>query len=132
MPIEYEIDKERRLVTARAKGTVAHDDFIAYQLGVWSRDDVAGFDELVDMTQAEAIVVASMDAIPRLANLSARMDAPSSSRLAIVASDDNAFGLGRMYETYRTLDSRSTKEVGVFRTMPEALAFLRRDGTEKA
>jgi hypothetical protein len=30
-----------------------------------------------------------------------------------------------MYETYRGLDPRSTKEVRVFRSAPEALAYLR-------
>jgi hypothetical protein len=48
----------------------------------------------------------------------------SSSRFAIVAPTGEAFGLGRMYETYRSLDERSTKQVGVFRTLEEALAFL--------
>jgi hypothetical protein len=45
-------------------------------------------------------------------------------RFAIVAPTDVAFGLGRMFQTYRELDRRSNKEVGVFRTMEEALAFL--------
>jgi hypothetical protein len=54
-------------------------------------------------------------------------DKNTKSRFAIVAPADVAFGLGRMYQAYRTLDRRSTKEVGVFRTMREALAFLRRE-----
>ena len=29
-----------------------------------------------------------------------------------------------MYQTYRSLDEHSTKEVGVFRTWKEALAFI--------
>jgi hypothetical protein len=29
-----------------------------------------------------------------------------------------------MYQTFRSLDARSTKEVGVFRSLDEALAFL--------
>jgi hypothetical protein len=53
------------------------------------------------------------------------MDQPrTSTKFAIVAPDDLAFGLGRMYGAYRRLDERSTKEVGVFRTVAEALAFL--------
>jgi hypothetical protein len=41
-----------------------------------------------------------------------------------VAKEDIAFGIGRMYETYRNLDPRTTKPMRVFRTLPEAMAFL--------
>jgi hypothetical protein len=37
---------------------------------------------------------------------------------------DFEFGLGRMYGARREMDSRSTKRVVVFRTRPEALAWL--------
>jgi hypothetical protein len=77
------------------------------------------------MTDVTEIAVPSTDRDRDLATLSASMDHKKSvSRFAIVAPSNVAFGLGRMYQTYRTLDSRSTKEIGVFRTMPEALAFL--------
>jgi len=50
-----------------------------------------------------------------------------------VAPADLVFGLGRMYETYRGLNERSTKEVAVFRTRPEALDWLAEArGTPKA
>ena len=125
MPIDFDIDHERRLVTARGRGTVTHEDVYAYQLRVWGKADVAGYDELVDMSGVEEISIPSMDSIPRLADLAARMDPPDmSSKLAIVAKDDFAFALGRMYETYRGLDPRSTKEARVFRSLPEALAYL--------
>jgi hypothetical protein len=60
-----------------------------------------------------------------LASLSAEMDAPrASAKLAIIAPQDFAYGLGRMYEAYRSFQPSSTKEVMVFRTAPEAIAFL--------
>jgi len=125
LPIEFDIDHERRLVTARGRGTVTHEDVYAYQVRVWGKADVVGYDELVDMSGVEEISIPSMDSIPRLADLAARMDPPDmSSKLAIVAKDDFAFALGRMYETYRGLDPRSTKEARVFRSLPEALAYL--------
>ncbi|HKA36523.1 MAG TPA: hypothetical protein VKH43_06850 [Thermoanaerobaculia bacterium] len=125
MPIDFEIDHKHRLVTARGLGTLTHEDVLGYQMGVWGRTDVAGYDELVDMSGVEEIALISMDAVPRLASLSARMDPPDGkSRLAIVAPSDFAFALGRRYETFRGLDPRSTKEVRVFRSLAEALAFL--------
>ena len=127
MPLAYRIDHDARIVLAVGSGIVTHADVFAYQTEVWSRPEVAGYDELVDMSLVTD-VVASGDGARDLAALSATMDdKDTTSRFAIVAQTDIAFGLGRMYQTYRALDRRSTKEVGVFRTMREALAFLRRD-----
>jgi hypothetical protein len=125
VPIDFEIDHERRLVTARGRGTVSYDEVYSYQLQVWGKANVAGYDELVDMSGVEEIAIPSMDSIPKLATLSAQMDTPDvTSKLAIVVKDDFAFALGRMYETYRGLDPRSTKQARVFRSLPEALAYL--------
>ena len=126
MPIDFEIDHERRLVTARGRGTLTHEDILGYQMGVWGRTDVAGYDELVDMSAIDDVALPSLEAVPRLASLSAHMDPapPSKSKLAIVAPSDYLFALGRRYETFRGLDPRSTKEARVFRTLAEALAFL--------
>ena len=129
MPIEYIIDHSKRLVTATGRGRLTSDDIFNYQQEVWSRPDVGGYDELMDMTAVERIDLRSVDRIKRLAELSASMDPTAvQSRFAIVAPADYAFGLGRMYESYRRLEGRGTKRVGVFRSMAEAQAFLESDG----
>jgi hypothetical protein len=129
MPITYTIDHRRRLVLAYAKGVLVDGDFFGYQREVWSRADVAGYNELVDMSAVERIVDPTPERVKVLAQLSASMDAPgTSSKFAIVASLDVAFGLGRMYEVYRELNMGSTKEVAVFRTREEAFAFLDLEG----
>jgi hypothetical protein len=100
-------------------------DVFGYQRNVWSLPKVAGYDELIDMTQVEDIALPSTQRVRELARLSAEMDARSTtSRFAIVAPSEFAFGLGRLYEIFRSLDDRSTKQVGVFRSLDEALAFL--------
>jgi hypothetical protein len=129
MPIEYEIDHTRRVVIARGRGVLGEGDFFGYQKEVWSRDDVQGYDELVDMRAVEDVAVPTADRMRALASLSAGMDAPrTSARLAIIAPQDFAYGLGRMYEAYRSFQPSSTKEVMVFRTAAEAIAFLGLDG----
>jgi len=96
-----------------------------YQRDVWSLPGVAGYDELVDMTQVENIALPSTEQVRTLASLSADMDVPSKkSRFAIVAPTEFAFGLGRLYEILRSLNDRHTKEVRVFRSLDEAKAFL--------
>jgi len=128
MPIEYQIDHTRRLVTAQGRGVFSDQDVFEYQQAVWSRPEVAGYDELIDMRAVERIVQPSANRVRQLAALSASMDAGRPSRFAIVASQDLAFGLGRMYQTFRGLEESSTKEVGVFRTRGDAMAFLGIEG----
>jgi hypothetical protein len=125
MPIEHTVDHERRRVVARGRGILTDRDVFDYQRGVWSRPEVAGYDELVDMSGIEGIDLPSIERVRELAQLSAAMDegAPPS-RLAIVAPKDYAFALGRLYEAYRGLDQRSRKHVIVFRTVKDALAWL--------
>jgi hypothetical protein len=133
MPLDYVIDHERRVVTAKGHGTLTDEDFFAYQEDVWSRPEVNGYNELVDLSQVEHIALRSIDRLRELAKLSAGMDPRSSaSRFAIVAPTGEAFGLARMYETYRSMEDSSTKQVGVFRTLEEALAFLDAGGSSPA
>ncbi|HEX7077218.1 MAG TPA: hypothetical protein VF363_02220 [Candidatus Eisenbacteria bacterium] len=127
MPIEYHIDHSRRLVVARGRGTVTSPDIFGYQREVWSRADVVGYDELVDMSDVAEIVAGNPvgDNLRALAAESASTDPEGiPTKFAIVAGEELAFGLGRMYQAYRALDPRSTKRIEVFRTLPEALAFL--------
>lgn len=125
MQIEYWIDHERSLVWARGHGVLTDHDIFQYQREVWSRPEVAGYSELMDMSAVEHIAVESTARVWQLAHLSAGMDDPiRRARFAIFAPTDLAFGMGRMYESYRGLQPSATKEVGVFRLREEALAFL--------
>lgn len=106
-------------------GALLHDDFVNYQRDVWSRQDVRGYDELVDTTDVTAFPATSSRGVVEIAEMSAAMDPPdSTSKLAIIAPGDVAFGLGRMLQTYCSMKQKSTKEVGVVRSRDAALTFL--------
>ena len=125
MPITWTIDRERRLVQAAGHGELTDEDVFGYQREVWSRPEVQGFDEIMDMTAVHHIAMPSHERVRDLAELSASMDGPQgSSRFAIVAPNDLAYGLGLMFKIHRRADERSTKKVGVFRRMEEALDWL--------
>jgi hypothetical protein len=125
MPITYHIDHDQRLVDATADGVLTDADIFGYQREVWSRPDVAGYDEVIDMTRVSTVEFPSRDRMAHLARLSASMDAPGSpSRFAIVAQSDFYFGLGRMYQAFREMNKQGTKVVGVFRTRGEAMQWL--------
>jgi hypothetical protein len=127
MPIEYRVDHDERRVLAEGHGAVSSAELFQYQRDVWSRADVAGYDELMDMTGVTSIAGDTPEGMRSLAELAARSDpAGSRARFAIVAPQESTFGLARMYETYRGLEERSTKKVAVFRDRDEALKWLSR------
>jgi hypothetical protein len=125
VPIQYHVDHERKVVFAEGSGTLTDEDVFGYQVEVWSRPDVKGYHELMDMTGVETIQQPTPERIHQLAELSAHMDSyDKRTRFAIVAPTTIAFGLGKMFQAQREIETRSNKEVGVFRTRTEALVFL--------
>src|SRR5258706_16135391 len=112
MPIVYRVDHDAHLVLALGHGEMTDADVFGYQREVWSRPDVKGYDELIDMTKVTRIALPSVDRVQDLAALSADMDDKGKrSRIAIVAPADVAYGLARMFQSYRDLNPRSTKNV---------------------
>jgi hypothetical protein len=129
VPLQYWVDENRKLVVAKADGVMTDEEVFSYQRDAWSRRELAGYAELVDMSEVEHIDLPSVDRIRELAKVAAEMDlGAGSSKLAIVATRDFAFGLARMYETYRELQTGNAKPVGVFRTLQEAMDFLGLEG----
>jgi hypothetical protein len=125
MPIDYRVNHDQRRVIAEGRGAVTAEEIFRYQREAWARADVAGYDELVDMTDVREIVEPKADEMRALAQMSAGMDAPGGAgRFAIVAPGDFAYGLGRMYEAFRDMTPGTRKEVSVFRDRATALAWL--------
>lgn len=128
MPLSFRLDREAHVIVAAGYGTLSDMQVFDYQHQISSREDTIGYDELIDMTHVKEIALPSTDRVRDLAAAVAATDASrGSSRLAIVAPGDLAYALGRMFQTNVELDARSRREVGVFRTTKEALAFLRID-----
>lgn len=125
MPIEYRIDHERRLVLAEGKGVFTLKDIMGYQREVWTRGDVQGFDEIVDMSGVKEIAGTTAEGAREIAETAVAMDPPEGTpKFAIVAPGDLAFALGRMYESFREILPGSKKKVAVFRSREEAFAWL--------
>ncbi|MEK7466068.1 MAG: hypothetical protein AAB074_01525 [Planctomycetota bacterium] len=134
MPISHHVDHERRLVTATATGDVTESDIFGYQKNAWSDPKVAGYDEIVDMTGAARIVEPKAARMRELAALSASMDPPATSaRFGIVAPEELAFQLGRIYEAMRceAAGGSGGKKVMTFRTLEEAENWLGWEGRKR-
>jgi 2-hydroxychromene-2-carboxylate isomerase len=119
MPVTFEIDPARRTVRAVASGLVTYDDLTRH-LAEEERDDAVGLAEVIDGRGATTDVtpdqvralVARTDALVRKGRFGA---------LAIVTDSDFAFGMARMYQILAELPP---VQIGVFRTLDEATAWL--------
>jgi hypothetical protein len=126
VPISYEIFHDARLVVATVSGVMTGEDLSAYQTDVWTREELAGYDEIVDLTGVESFDYQSGDQVKELARLAGKMDVSHHpGRLAIVAPSVEAFGLARMYQTYREM-APGNKVIKVLKSMAEARDWLTR------
>ena len=119
MPVTFEVDRARHTVLTMASGLVTYDD-LAQHLAEEARDDALGFAEVIDGRGATTDVTAG-----QVRSLVARTDAllrqGQLGALAIVTDSDFAFGMARMYQI---LSEPLPVQIGVFRTLDEATAWL--------
>lgn len=123
MPCTFELDAAARLRVHSYTGIV--DDAVtiaAYTALVETpgyRNDV---NDLVDMTHVDRLEVTA-EAMMRVISLFAPIDALGvRTKLAIVAPNDLAYGVGRMYEMLRGEDTPEV--VQVFRAMDDARHWI--------
>src|SRR5258706_6668001 len=131
MPIDYRVDHEHRLVLAEGRGDVTAEDIFGYRGEAGGRAEVHGYDEIVDMSPVGRIVEPTREGIRAIAELSSSMDpAGGGGKFAVVAPQDVAFGLGRMYEAYRDLVGGEPKRVAVFRERAAAMEWIANPAAE--
>jgi hypothetical protein len=125
MPLVFRIDHEARVIVVAGFGVLTDDEFFNHHRRLITLDETIGYDELIDLTHITRIALPSADRVRELAAEAAGSDERrGASKLAVVAPSDFAYALGRMFQTTRGLDARSTRDVGVFRSMEEGLEFL--------
>jgi len=128
MPAEHRIDTGNKIIVTTWSGEAGDSDLIdsltRYQQEIRSRADYHSYDEILDFSQANGFSLTT-DGIRKLAQLSVANEvAGVRTRLAIVVASALAYGLGRMYATYRSLVPGGSKDVRVFREFDDARAWL--------
>jgi hypothetical protein len=125
VPLVYRIDRDAKVVVAAGYGILTDADLFGYERQTGARSDMIGYDELIDMSAVTDIDVPVVERLEDLASEAAMRDAVHGpAKVAIVAPGDVAFDLGRLFRVHRQVEFRSTRNVGVFRTMDAALEFL--------
>ncbi len=122
MPISYRIDESRNLVLTAATGVLTDAEVLEHKERLLRDPEFRhGMAELTDV-RAVARLEVTPEGIRRMVGFDSREGAGTENhRLAIVASHDFIFGMARMYQTQAEL---YRPEVGVFRTLDEALGWL--------
>ncbi|MGC1454215.1 MAG: STAS/SEC14 domain-containing protein [Nitrospirota bacterium] len=128
MPAQHNIDNNRRLITTLWIGGAVDSELIEaltkYQQDIKSQPDYFSYNEIVDFGQASSFKL-STQGIMTLAHLATNTDSLGvKTKLAIVVNNSLAYGLGRMYVTYRSLVPRGIKDVHVFMSYHDALEWI--------
>ncbi|HEV2521284.1 MAG TPA: hypothetical protein VGT24_02790 [Candidatus Acidoferrales bacterium] len=118
MPVSYQIDKARRLVTSTASGFLTAADILAHQRKLLADTD---FDptcsQIVNCTAVTGINLSAEEvrAVASTAIFSAH------SRRAVVVSTDEQFGFARLFKMLR--EAEGEYGIQVFRDPAEALRW---------
>ena len=121
---DIKIDSTRRRVTTTWGSIVTDAALMDYQKTVWSDPARHGFDELIDFRTLEQIEVTT-EGLEAVAYLAAGMDASvGPGRFAIVVGDTLSYGLSRMYEAFRGIDEKTSRQLMIFKRLEDALEWL--------
>lgn len=122
MSVDYQIDSGQEVVFTRCSGTITVADM--WDIGRRLRSDPA-FNpdqrQLIDLGEVTGMTV-PFDQIYRFAQEKNGDPFSGSSRRAVVAPQNFAYGIARMYEALR--EDRDPGGFRVFRTMAEARKWL--------
>ena len=122
MPMTYTIDAAQRLVRAVGTGVLTDDDVMAHRHAMTSDPQFTPeMRELSDIRQVTAFQVTPAGVRIMVAS-DVKMTANGGMhKLAIIAEENVAYGMSRMYQT---LGEPNIRVVGVFRSYEEAVEWL--------
>lgn len=128
MPVQHVIDDKKKLIITTWSGEAVESELMEalarYQKETKNFTNRHDYDELVDFSNTRSFKLSTVG-LKNIAKMASATDAKEgSTKLAIIVSVPLAFGLGRVYEIYRSLVTRNAKKVGVFDNHQEAREWL--------
>jgi hypothetical protein len=122
MPMTYTIDAPRQLVRATGSGVLTDDDVMNHRQALATDPAfTAGMRELSDICAVTDFQVTPAGVRIMVAADVKMVPSGGMHKLAVVAEENVAYGMSRMYQTFGEPNIRS---VGVFRNIKEAEAWL--------
>ena len=123
MPITFEFEPDRQLVTFRHVGDVTDDELLAFYKDFFEDPKTVDYVKLLILLEQTRSSGRSSEALRSLAGLLEKSFERGATqwRVAVVAPGDHSFGLARMYEAF---SGSLPWEFRVFRDSDEARAWL--------
>ncbi|MFT4564381.1 MAG: hypothetical protein ACI9BW_004144 [Gammaproteobacteria bacterium] len=123
MPVAAKIDIAARIVRTTASGLLSRADFVTHNETTWCDEAIAGFDEIVDATSADAPQLSATD-LAEIVNSGVTFDPNNEARLAVCVDCELAYGLGRMFSMMRETHTENTRAVKIFKDLETAEARI--------
>jgi len=131
MPAKHFVDYEKKIITTSWEGEVSDaalsEAFQHYHSFLLKEPVLFNYDEILNFTNVDLQSVTSQGLI-QLTQIAYNIDRDRTqvTRTAIVVNSILAFGMARMYEIYRNLNSKNIKKLRVFRNVEEAMTWIDR------
>ena len=128
MPARHDIDNKNNLITTTWTGKVSDSEMVdalrEYQREIKSNPDYFDYNEIVDFSEVTHIHITfkGMEEIREIAIRSDRTEI--NTKLAFITVSPLAYGLARIYEVYRNVQSTANKTVKVFKKASDAYKWL--------
>ena len=125
MPFFYKIDKERKLVMSTAAGELTKTDVLLLQDQLRGDPDFdPNFSQLSDLTNVTGMHITGAE----MKDLAETTAFSPTARRAVIAGNDLAFGLARVFE--QVLEKKGDQGIRVFRKLEDALDWIvNKDGS---
>ena len=130
MPANHHIDNKNQLIITTWEGEARDIEFIEaikkYQDDIQNHPDYINYNELVNLSKISKLKLTT-EGIKTIGEIASTSDKKDSNRkLALIVSSNLAFGLARMYETYRSFSKSANKEIRVFKNENNAFEWVKK------
>jgi len=128
MPAKHSVDDISQLIITTWEGD-AHDvEFIEaiknYQKDIQNHPKYINYNEVVDLRKIGSIKLTT-GGIKTIGNIASNTDRHDENRkLALIVNSSIAYGLSRMYVTYREFAKSARKEIRIFKNDKEAYEWI--------
>jgi len=128
MPANHHIDNDNQLILTTWEGEASDTEFIEaikkYQDNIQNDPDYINYNEIVDCRKITKLKLTTQG-IKTIGTIASSTDTDKiNKKLALIVSSNLAFGLARMYETYRSFSKNANKEIRVFKNESDALNWV--------
>lgn len=130
MPVNHNIDTKAQLLITTWEGEARDIELIEaikkYQKDIQNHPDYINYNEVVDFSNVTSIKLTTEGIINIAAIASATDQNEVNRKLAFIVSSKLAFGLARMYETYRGFSKKTHKKIRIFKTEKDAFEWVQK------